>query len=582
MASVAPTAAQTGPVTSNRGISVSGLALLFSILLALVAFVVLYPILLLIINSFQVGIFGREMTWGLDNWRTALAEPKFRDAIFNTLSLTAVRQFISFVLGVCLAWLFARTNLPGKQYLEFGFWVAFFLPTLTVTLGWILVFDGERGLANKALQSLPFVTGPVFDIFSWWGIVFVHCVTGTLASKIILLTPAFRNLDSTLEEASLASGASTLSTVFRIVVPVMAPALMIVMLLGTIRSLESFEVELILGAPHHIDVYSTLIYRQVQQQPPLYGNATALSLIVLMMILPFVLAQQYITNKRSHATVSGKFAGRLQDLGKWRWPLFALVLAIVIVIDVVPIVFIIMSTFMKLFGFFNVADPWTVRHWQEGLSNPGLLAALRNTLLLGFGAASLSMFLYTLIAYMSVRTKMKGRGALDFLTWLPTTLPGIVISLGFLWLFLGTPVFRPLYGTMWILIIAVTLSSMTVGVQIIKSNMVQLGAELEEASWAAGASWTYTLRRVVIPLVAPVVAVVGVLTFATAARATSVVALLSSRNIQPLSMLQLDHMSDGAFERASVIGVLILILTTGVALVGRYIGAKAGIAGRES
>jgi iron(III) transport system permease protein len=580
MASAASTLANRGLATRGRGISITGLGIIFAILLALVTFVVLYPILLLIINSFQVGIFGREMTWGLDNWRTALSEPKFRDAILNTLGLTAIRQFIAFGLGVCLAWLFARTNLPGKNILEFGFWVAFFLPTLTVTLGWILIFDGERGLANKVLMNLPFIHEPVFDIFSWWGIVFVHLVTGTLASKIILLTPAFRNLDSSLEEASIASGASTFSTLFRIVVPVMAPALMIVMLLGTIRSLESFEVELILGAPQHIEVYSTLIYRQAVQQPPLYGNATALSLVILMIILPFVLAQQWITNKRSHATVSGKYAGRIQNLGTWRWPIFALVLALVIVVDIVPIVFIIMSTFMKLFGFFTVADPWTLRHWQEGLRDPNLLAALRNTLILGLGAAALSMFFYTLIAYMSVRTRFRGRGALDFLTWLPTTLPGIVISLGFLWLFLQTPVFRPLYGTIWILIVAVTLSSMTVGVQIIKSNMVQLGAELEEASWASGGSWAYTLRRVVIPLVAPVVAVVGVLTFATAARATSVVALLSSRNIQPLSMLQLDHMSDGAFERASVIGVLILLLTTGVALLGRWVGSKAGITNR--
>jgi iron(III) transport system permease protein len=580
MASAAPTVANRGLTARGPRISITGLGVIFSILLALVTFVVLYPILLLVINSFQVGIFGREMTWGLDNWRTALAEPKFREAIFNTLGLTAIRQFIAFVLGVCLAWLFARTNLPGKHILEFGFWVAFFLPTLTVTLGWILVFDGERGLANKLLMNLPFVTGPVFDIFSWWGIVFVHLVTGTLASKIILLTPAFRNLDSSLEEASIASGASTFSTLFRIVVPVMAPALMIVMLLGTIRSLESFEVELILGAPQHIEVYSTLIYRQAMQQPPLYGNATALSLVILIIILPFVLAQQWITNTRSHATVSGKYAGRIQNLGRWRWPIFYLVLALVIIVDVVPIIFIIMSTFMKLFGFFTVADPWTMRHWQEGLRDPNLLSALRNTLILGLGAAALSMFFYTLIAYMSVRTRFKGRGLLDFLTWLPTTLPGIVISLGFLWLFLQTPVFRPLYGTLWILIVAVTLSSMTVGVQIIKSNMVQLGAELEEASWASGGSWVYTLRRVVIPLVAPVVAVVGVLTFATAARATSVVALLSSRNIQPLSMLQLDHMSDGAFERASVIGVLILVLTTGVALLGRWVGSRAGIVNR--
>jgi iron(III) transport system permease protein len=120
----------------------------------------------------------------------------------------------------------------------------------------------------------------------------------------------------------------------------------------------------------------------------------------------------------------------------------------------------------------------------------------------------------------------------------------------------------------------VVLATMTEGVQLIKTNLVQLGAELEEASWVSGVAWPKTLVRVVLPLVAPVVAVVGVLTFATAVRATSIVALLASRDTQPLSLVQLGHMADGDFEKASVIGVLMLVLTVGVALVGRLLGLR--------
>jgi iron(III) transport system permease protein len=250
------------------------------------------------------------------------------------------------------------------------------------------------------------------------------------------------------------------------------------------------------------------------------------------------------------------------------------VATLLVLMDVVPAAFVLLSTVMKVFGFFSIQDPFTLLHWERALSDAHLIDAVKNTLVLGFSAAVAGMLLFLLLAYMSVRVRFSGSRLLDFLTWIPTTIPGIVLGLGFLWLFLGTPIFRPLYGTIFILVVAVMLGTMTEGVQLIKTNLVQLGAELEEASWASGAPWLYTLGRVVLPLVAPAVAIVGVLTFATAARATSIVALLASRDTQPLSLVQLGHMADGDFEKASVIGVLMLLLTVGVALAGRLLGLR--------
>jgi iron(III) transport system permease protein len=547
-----------------------------TLVIAAVALVVLYPILLLVINSFQVGQFGQATTWGLENWRAALTESRMQQAIGNTITLTATRQGIAFVVGVALAWLIARTDLPKRNWLEFGFWVTFFLPTLTVMLGWILLFDGNRGLVNQLLLKLPFVTTPPFEIFSWWGIVWVHLMTATVSIKVLLLTPAFRNMDAALEEASLAAGASSIGTLIRIVVPVMAPAILVVMLLSTIKSIEAFEIELVLGSKERIDVYSTLIYRQVFQQPPEYGTATALGLIVLLLMLPFVGLQQWLVNRRSHTTVSGKYAARRQRLGRWRWPLFGIVAGALIIMAVLPVILVVLTTFMKLFGFFTLEDPWTLNHWQATLGHPRLLNALRNTLVLGIGAALLAMVVFAGLAYICVKTRHAARGTLDFLTWLPSTIPGVVMGLGFLWLFLETPAFRSLYGTIFILIVVVALASMTLGVQILKANLVQLGAELEEASLACGASWFYTFRRIIVPLIAPALAVVAVLVFTGAARATSLVALLSVRSNQPLSMLQLDYLADGSYERAAVVGVIILALTIGIALVARAFGLRLG------
>jgi iron(III) transport system permease protein len=179
-----------------------------TIALAAIALLVLYPVVILIANSFQVGTFGQPTHLGLDNWTTAFSSPRVWDALKNTVTLSVARQSIALVVGVLVAWVLARTDLPGKYWLEFGFWVAVFLPTLTVTLGWIMVFDSFNGLANQLWQWLFNAKGP-FNIFSWWGIVWVHLVTGTIPLKVMLLTPAFRNMDATLEEASQAAGGVT-------------------------------------------------------------------------------------------------------------------------------------------------------------------------------------------------------------------------------------------------------------------------------------------------------------------------------------------------------------------------------------
>lgn len=551
--------------------------ILFAIVLAIVAFFVLYPMWLLLINSFQVGQFGLATHWGLDNWHDALTQPVMRRAILNTVTLTLTRQAIALVGGVLLAWVIARTNVPGRYWLEFGFWVALFLPTLPLLLGWILLLDGQNGLLFQLLAKVPFLKIPPFEIFSWWGIVLVHLLGTGLPAKVFLLTPAFRNMDAALEEASRTCGVSVKATLLKIVVPIMAPAILVATVLGTIRSLQAFEIELILGSPSKIDVVSTLIYRQVYQSPPQYGPATALAMVMVVILVPFIIIQQRLTNRRSHATVSGKYTARQHDLGPWRWPTFAIILALLLTITIVPASLLVMSTFMKIFGIWSLPQPWTINNWLKILSDRRLISAFSNSLLLGAGASVASMVVFSLIAYISARTKIRGKGLLDFLTWLPSTIPGIIIGLGFLWLFLGTSVFRPLYGTLWVLIIVATLGSMTVGVQVIKTNMVQLGAELEEASWAIGGSWFYTFRRVILPLVAPAVAVIGLQVFASSVSAVSIVALLGSPTNQPLSLLQLNYLSAGSFQPATVVGVIILLLTTVAALGARVIGLKFGL-----
>ena len=544
--------------------------------LAAVAFTVVYPIFLVVLQSFQVAAPGEPARWGLDGWRAAFMEPGLRAALVNTLKVTIVRQLISLPLAVLIAWLIARTNLPGRSFIEVGFWAAFFLPPLTVTLSWILMLDPDYGVINTWLARLPF-GGKPFNIYSFWGIVWVHVITGSLTVKVILLTPAFRNMNAAFEEASRVAGASTLRTALRITVPVMAPAILSVLLLGTMVSLQTFEVEQVLGIPFRFFVFSTMIYDLLVTRVPRYDAATALAVVTLAAMLPLVLAQQWLTRGRRFTTVTGQFQNRPHALGRWRWPALALVLGLLVIVLGVPLVVALLGTFMKLFGFFDIPQPWTLDNWTTVLTDELFLRSLGNTLILATGTAAAAVLIHALIAYIAVRTRYAGRRALDLISWLPFTVPGIILGLALLWLCLDTTLLRPLYGTTALLIVAGVISGMPLGVQIIKSGLMQLGQELEEASRIAGASWWSTYRRIVLRLMAPTLVAVGMITFVGAARNIGNIALLATSANRPLSILQLDYIAQRKLEAAVVVACIIMFISVAGALLARLYGLRSNV-----
>ena len=572
-----PVAVATGPRALRPGwLDPSSLAC--SAVLAVVALGVVFPLLLVVLQSFQVAGPGQPAAYGLDGWRAALGEPGLRAALVNTLAVTFVRQLVSLPLAVLVAWLLARTDVPGRQWIEFAFWAAFFLPTLTVTLSWILLLDPEYGLVNVWLAWLPGLGGKgPFNIYSFGGIVWVHVITGSLTVKVILLTPAFRNMHAAFEEASRVAGASTLRTALRITVPVMAPAILSVLLLGTMVSLQTFEVEQVLGLPFRFFVFSTMIYDLVVTRVPRYDAATALAVVTLAAMLPLVYLQQRLTRGRRFTTITGQFTNQPLRLGRWRWPALALLLALVAIVLGVPVVFALLGTFMKLFGFFSIPEPWTLGNWSRVIGDELFLRALHNTVILAVGTAVASVLVHSIVAYVAVRTRYRLRRALDVISWLPFTVPGIILGLALLWLFLSVDLLRPLYGTSALLVIAGVIAGMPLGVQVIKSGLLQLGGELEEASRIAGASWWTTYRRIVLRLMAPTLAATGMIAFVGAARNIGNFALLSTSANRPLSILQLDYIAQRKFEEAVVVACIIMLLSLAGALVARSLGLRGSV-----
>ena len=542
------------------------------------ALFVLYPLVLLVYGSFILDdATGGPKQFGLDAWFIAWQQPGMVQAITNTLKRVILTEVISLPVAVLIAWLVSRTDLPGKKIIDGFFWVAFFLPSLPVVLGWILLFDPDNGLINKWVMSSFGLTMPPFDIYTFWGIIFVHLAARSVSAKYIFLTPAFRNFDGSLEEASTMVGSSPLGTIWRIVMPILMPAVLITMAISLTHSLESFEIELVLGPPTNFYVFSTKMYTLIQGNPPMFGAATVLGLSILVVILPLIVWQQRLISTRSFVTVTSHFQVRLLRLRKLRWPAFGLIASVGMVITLIPTACLIAGTFMNLFGHFDLAVVWTTSHWQKVLADPVLLHSMRNTMVMAGSAAVVGVVWFALVAYISVRTRFPGRRILDFITWLPATLPGIILGLGLLWMFLTVPIFKPLYGTLVVLIIAVLINTITTGVQLIKSNMVQIGYELEEASFIAGGSWLYTFRRIILPVLGPVLISVALLTFNGAARNIANIVMIVTGDNRPLSLLQIDYMADGQYEPAAIVGFIIVLLTLGVAFIARTITRRVGM-----
>ena len=550
---------------------------IYWLVLGIVLFAVLYPAGVIIFSSFETPGERLVSGIGLQAWKTAFADPAIISAIWNTLTITLARQAIALPIAILLSWVLARTDVPGATALEFLFWLGYFLPPLPVTMGWILLLDPDYGLLNLWLTHLPFVDRAAFNIYSFWGIVWAHLTTSTIAVEVMLLTPAFRNMDATLEEASLVSGAGVIRTIRKIVVPLMTPIVGVVLLLGIVHSLQAFELELILGFPFRFYVFSTQIHWLLNQQPPQFAAATALGSTILFLMVPLIALQRRGVARRSFATVGGRYKGQKQSLGKWRWLIFVILLGVALLITVIPLLFLTVASFMARFGYFDVPKPWTALHWSRVIDDSVFLDSLKNTLVLAGATALVSVMLFTLIAYIVIRTNFVGRAALDMVSWLPSTLPGIILGLGLLSVFLGTPFLRSLYGSMFLLIIATVISSMTLGVQVIKGALSQLAVELEEAAKVAGGSGWNSFRDIVLPIIAPSMLLVGTLSFIAAARNVSTVALISTSRTRPLSLLQLDFLVESRYESAAVIGIIVVILTTGVALIARLLGLRTGM-----
>jgi iron(III) transport system permease protein len=245
-----------------------------------------------------------------------------------------------------------------------------------------------------------------------------------------------------------------------------------------------------------------------------------------------------------------------------------------------PLAFLVVGSFMRRYGFFGIASPFTLSHWHNLLVDPIFLVALKNSLIIAVLTAAGGVVLYSVVAYLIVSRRTITAPLLESLCWVPYVLPGILLGLGVLWLFLATPLRFFFYGTVWGIAFALILGDGPVTTQAFKAGLLQLGGDLEESARVSGASWNYTYRRILLPLLAPIAGAVGLMNFGSALTSISTPVLLYSHESRPLAILLLEYSFTGELERAAALGLLITMIIGVMMAVARRIGLR--LAGDDS
>ena len=388
---------------------------------------------------------------------------------------------------------------------------------------------------------------------------------GEIALKVMLLTPAFRNMDLALEEAARIGGATTLRTMLRITIPLMASPIILVFALQLLRIFQSFETEFLLGRPIQFYVYSTLIYDYIRAETPNYGAATTLASMTLLIILVIVPMQRWVLNSRRYTTITGSFKSGLIDVGAWKWLVFGAILFLHLTLTLVQLAAFVLASVMTRAGFFGIRTPFTWGHWRFVYSDGLFLGALQTTLVLAMVAAVMSPLLFSVLAYIMVRTKWPGRALLDWMIWSSGAIPGLLSGLG-----PPVPVSRHAGPVMALRDHLCPVARRDPlgkhnGREHQQGGDHQVGFDLEEAARISGAGWLRTYWKIWLPVLMPTMILLGTLNFVGAAGATSSVILLASGETITLSILALEFASPELAMREAA-GIVTLRHTSGAAL----------------
>jgi iron(III) transport system permease protein len=542
-------------------------------LLAVLTFLVLYPVAMLLLGALTntnpvVDGFG-VFDLSLDNFISVLGNANVHHALANSLIACTGGTALAVAIGLAFSWIVVRTNTPFRGFLGAASLVPLFVPPLVAGVAWSILGSPKSGLLNTLMKWMGLDWR--IDLYSMAGLIVVFGMY--YAPYVYMFTAsALRNMDPSLEEAAEVAGVGPVRTLFTVTFPLIAPAIISGMLLSFIVMLGIYGIPAVLGAPANISVLTTYIFKLTNWSPPLYSTAAAVAIILMVVTGALVLLQQGVLAGRSFITVAGKaFRPRALDLGPWRWLTLALALLYLFVVVVLPMLALIVAAFRRFLFIPDAASLFDMRHYslvhfESIFDNPLTMRSIWNTMEVGLVTAVLGGLLAFAIGYTVHRGSVPGRRAIDLVATLPVAIPGLVIGVAYLWAWIGLP--GGLYGTIWILALAFIARFIPDTMKALSTSFLQIHRELEEAAWVCGRGRLGTIRSIVLPLARPGTIAAMTLLFILAIRELGSSLFLYTSDTTVMAVLLLDYYEGGNTGKTaafSLVQTALLAVLIGVA-----------------
>jgi iron(III) transport system permease protein len=556
----------------------------------IVLWLLVVPVVMLVMSSLRTGPPSMPGPWTLRNYGVAFSSEFFLGSLVNTFIISTGATLGALGLAILFAWLIERTDMPFRG----AAWVAVLLPLVMpgvlFALAWMLLLLPKFGLINIVARDLLGIFGVALeegplDIQSLWGLVYLGTLRG-VSTIFLMIVGLFRTMDPGLEESARISGAPPWRVFRKITLPLLGPALFAAGTYSFVSHLDSFEAPLAVGLPAGIFVLATLIYFQaILSVPGDYGLSAAYA--VFFMAIMAVFAGFYlkiISRSDRFAVIRGRgFQPSRYRLGKWRYVAFGLFVSYFVLTVAAPMLVLMWASLLP-FYMVPSAEAFaalSLNQYSTVLNDPRFVSDLVNTLYMAVGAASATMAVALLLSWIVVRTKSRARFALDGFTFISFAVPGVVVALALVFVYLRPP-FRYLgiYGTTWMIILGLITQYLAFATRTTNGGLIQIHQELEEAASTSGAGRLTTLWRITVPLLIPCLVAGWIWVVAHSLRAFSIPLILGTKRNEVLSVWIWIHWQNGHIPLAAALGVILIIITAVLAIAARHLVTRTAMEAR--
>ncbi|GAB3616672.1 iron ABC transporter permease [Okibacterium endophyticum] len=523
------------------------------------------PAAMIVQGAFKTEMFGEGGTYTAEMFVDVLTSPRVHEVFGQTVLMGITSVVLSTVLALLFTVVYVKTNTPLRRLIPLIMFVLMATPGLFFAISWGLLGNQNVGLVNDVLEMLLGPAGRVVDTESWWGIVLVSAMR-LIALQFFLMLGPFLALDRSLEEAARMSGAGPLRTFVQMEIPILAPAITGSMILCFVLFLEAFDAAQILGVPAGIYVIPTEIYAYLSNSTGAqFAQASSMSVLLMVVLVVLVFAQIRVLGRRSFVTVGGKESRPLQrDVGGWRWLFSTGIVVFALLTIILPMYQLIR---VSLSPFLGADTAFTLDNYEAVFDDPRMISAFFNTLGTAVVSALLAMVAATALSWAARFRAGAASRFIEYSQWLGLAMPGLILALGVLWLFLDAPGLSQFYGTPVIMIFALFVGVIPLAGRSTSAAIAQIPRSLEEAAWVSGASRYRAIWDIVVKLMLPSLASGWLLCFVVVCGILSTPLVLAAPGSTYLSVEIYSAYVEGRAPQAAAAALLLIASFLVLALV---------------